>query len=88
MSEARWLDGNALAGVMAELFGAEMTTALHRCGSCGARREVGAHPAYRGAGMVLRCPECGDMAMQISEVRDRHVIRLTGEWTFSAPRSG
>jgi hypothetical protein len=88
MSEdALWLDGNALAGLLVELFGTEMTTAMHGCGTCGARREVGAHRAYRGAGDVLRCPVCGDVAMRIAELRDRYVVQVTGTWRFSVPRS-
>jgi hypothetical protein len=89
MSEnALWLDGNAFAGMLAELFGAEMTTAERGCATCGERRAVGAHRAYRGAGVVLRCPVCSDMAMLIAELPDRHVVRLTGTWAFSAPRGG
>jgi uncharacterized protein DUF6510 len=89
MSEqALWLDGNALAGLLAELFGAEMTTAERGCSGCGERRAVGAHRLYQSAGMVLRCPVCNDMAMLIAELPDRHVVRLTGAWAFSAPRSG
>ena len=34
MSEdARWLDGNALGGLLQELFGAELTAAPHTCQS-------------------------------------------------------
>jgi hypothetical protein len=85
---ALWLDGNAYAGLLMELFGAEMTAAERDCAGCGARRAVGAHRAYRGAGVVLRCPSCNDLAMVIAELPDRHVIRLTGTWAFSAPRAG
>ena len=31
------LDGNAIAGVLGELFAVEMTTAVGTCGSCEAR---------------------------------------------------
>jgi hypothetical protein len=88
MSEAVWLDGNALAGLLAELFGADMTKAERGCASCGERYPVGAHRAYRGAGVVLRCPVCSDMAMLIAELPDRYVVRLTGAWAFSTPRPG
>jgi Family of unknown function (DUF6510) len=83
-----WLDGNAYAGLLAEVFGTEMTNAMRGCASCGERRPLGAHRAYRGAGVVLRCPACSDLAMLIAELPDRHVIRLTGSWTFGMPRSG
>jgi Family of unknown function (DUF6510) len=86
MSAELWLDGNALAGLLREVFGAEMTTAPHRCRSCGTRSAVGAHRAYFGAGVVLRCPVCSDVAMRIATLPDRHVVQLTGSWTIEHPR--
>jgi hypothetical protein len=56
--DALRLDGNAAAGVLREVFGSEMTTALGTCGSCGAVGPVGAVHLYVSAGMVLRCPSC------------------------------
>jgi hypothetical protein len=81
--DALWLDGNGIAGLLAEAFGTEMTTAHRDCQSCGAGNPIGAHRAYRGAGYVLRCPACGDVAARISE---RHVVLLAGQWLFSGPR--
>jgi hypothetical protein len=54
-----WLDGNGVAGLLGEVFGAEVTAVVRACGSCGTEAAVGAHRAYRGAGVVLRCPGCG-----------------------------
>jgi len=34
------LDGNAIAGLLFEAFGAELTTATGECASCGARGPV------------------------------------------------
>ena len=86
MSEAAlWLDGNAYAGLLEEVFAREMTRALRRCQSCGASNALGAHRAYRGAGVVLRCPACGDLAMRIALLGDRHDVMLLGDWTLDAP---
>ena len=53
------VDGNALGGLLAELFGREMTDARGCCGDCGAVNALGAMPAYtRAPGDVLRCPAC------------------------------
>jgi uncharacterized Zn finger protein len=79
---ALWLDGNALAGLLEELFGTDMTTAERACSSCGSQSAVGAHRLYRGAGRVLRCPACGDLALRVAELPDRRVVQLTGSWTF------
>jgi uncharacterized Zn finger protein len=84
-SKALWLDGNALAGLLQEVFATEMTTAQRRCQSCGTLSALGAHRAYRGAGAVLRCPACGDVAVRIGINPDRHVVVLIGELTLQAP---
>jgi ribosomal protein L40E len=82
---ALWLDGNALAGYLVEVFGTEMTTVVRGCQSCGARNPVGAHRAYPGASAVLRCPACGDLALRITTLPDRHVVELRGTWNLDIP---
>ncbi|MCW3029957.1 MAG: hypothetical protein JWM66_90 [Solirubrobacterales bacterium] len=79
------LDGNALAGLLEELFEADMTSAMRVCQSCGRCNAIGAHRAYVGAGIVLRCPACRDLAMVISLRGDRRRVWLAGEWTLQAP---
>jgi len=88
MSEdPRWLDGNALGGLLQELFGADMTAAPHTCQSCDTARPVAAHRAYLGAGTVLRCPGCDQIALVAAALPDRHVVGLTGTWRLEMPRS-
>jgi ribosomal protein L40E len=65
-SEALWLDGNAVAGVLAEVFAEDVTVQVRTCTSCGARNALGAHRAYRGAGVALRCPSCDHLALRIA----------------------
>jgi hypothetical protein len=83
--DALWLDGNGIAGLLDEVFATDMTTARRECQSCGARNAVGAHRAYRGAGTVLRCPACGDLAARIATLPDRHVVELAGRWLIELP---
>jgi hypothetical protein len=59
------LDGNAAAGLLHEIFGSEMTTAVGTCDGCGAAGEVGAVRLYRGAGLAFRCPHCDNVLMKI-----------------------
>jgi hypothetical protein len=40
MTDSQALDGNAIAGTLAEVFGGEMTTAIGVCAHCGARGPV------------------------------------------------
>ena len=88
MSEdARWLDGNALGGLLQELFGAEMTGAPHTCQACGTERPVAAHRLYLGAGTVLRCPVCDQIAFVAAALPDRHVVHLAGAWRLEMPRA-
>ncbi|MFF0487786.1 DUF6510 family protein [Nocardia sp. NPDC004068] len=53
------LDGNALAGILSELFAADVTACPCRCGGCGNVRPVAAMLVYtRAPGTVARCPGC------------------------------
>jgi hypothetical protein len=72
------LDGNAVAGLLHEVFGTEMTTAIGTCGACGASQPVGAVHVFRGAGVVLRCPQCGNVLAKIVERRAETCVDLTG----------
>ena len=82
-----WLDGNGVAGLLGEVFGAEVTAVVRACGSCGTEAAVGAHRAYRSAGVVLRCPGCGDVAIRIAQLPDRNVVLVRGSWSVELPRS-
>ena len=82
---AIWLDGNAIAGLLVEVFGADMTDAERGCRTCGAHSALGEHRAYRGAGVALRCPVCGDLALCIGILEQRKVVRVTGDWTLDMP---
>ena len=59
------LDGNAVAGLLQEVFAVEMTTAIGTCAGCGAAEAVGAIHVFRGAGIVLRCPHCDNPLVKI-----------------------
>jgi len=52
--DALMLDGNAVAGLLQEVFAVEMTTALETCDGCGATEPVGAVHVYRGAVLLCR----------------------------------
>ena len=81
-----WLDGNAAAGLLAELFGRDMTNVARGCASCGGHHAVGAHRLHRGAGLVLRCPACDDVAMTIIVAEERRVVTMRGSWTIELRR--
>lgn len=76
--DALMLDGNAVAGLLQEVFAVEMTTATGTCASCGASEAVGATHVFRGAGIVLRCPHCDDVLVKIVKADTRLWIDFRG----------
>jgi Zn finger protein HypA/HybF involved in hydrogenase expression len=73
------LDGNAIAGLLREIFTMEMTNANSTCAGCGKVHAVGRVDVYLNApGAVLRCPACESVLMRIVRDRDRYWIDLTG----------
>ncbi len=62
------LDGNAAAGMLRDIFGAEMTTNTSQCAHCGSVGAMGRLLAFTQApGVVLRCPDCENIVMRIVE---------------------
>ena len=58
------LDGNAIGGLLASVFGADMTMATGTCGSCGAVSVVAELAVYLpGLGTVVRCRSCDNVLM-------------------------
>ena len=80
--DALMLDGNAVAGLLQEVFTVEMTTAVGTCDGCGTSGEVGAVHVYRGAGVVLRCPHCDNPLLKIVSDETRVWIDLRGMRTL------
>ena len=76
------LDGNAVAGLLQEVFAVEMTTAIGTCGRCGAAGPVGAAHVYRGAGIVLRCPHCTSVLAKIARNDSQAWIDFQGTRTL------
>jgi hypothetical protein len=75
----RELDGNALAGMLAELFGGDMTAVPGRCAHCATVNMVGAMRAYTQApGVVLRCPACDEVVLRIVRTPDATYVDARG----------
>jgi len=61
------LDGNALAGLLHELFDVEMTIAPVECATCGHHGELGSLWAFaESPGYVLRCPDCQNIVIRMT----------------------
>ena len=73
------LDGNAIGGLLLEVFGAELTTATGVCASCGSRGPVAETAVYlRAPGAVVRCRSCDSVLMVLVEVHEVWSVDLSG----------
>ena len=65
------VDGNAIAGVLQDVFGLEMTASPAECANCGQVNELGALLAFtQSPGAVLRCPACEEVVLRIVQTPD------------------
>jgi Family of unknown function (DUF6510) len=73
------LDGNAIGGLLIEVFGVEMTTATGTCATCGAVAQVAELVVYLEApGTVARCRTCDSVLMVVVEKRGIKCVDLRG----------
>jgi hypothetical protein len=86
MTSDNHLDGNAMGGLLIEVFGREMTDALGCCGSCGSTHAVAEFMVYRsGPGDVLRCPSCSAVVIVASSLPGRPRVYLSSlKWLETA----
>jgi hypothetical protein len=80
--DALMLDGNAVAGVLREVFAVEVTTAIGTCNACGATEAVGALHVFRGAGSVMRCPHCDNALVLVVKDETRVWMGFPGVRTL------
>jgi Family of unknown function (DUF6510) len=78
------LDGNAIGGVLAEIFGTDMTVAVGVCRACGATGQVAElHVYMRAPGIVVRCPTCESVLVKIVQSGRRTWLDLSGLRTLA-----
>jgi Family of unknown function (DUF6510) len=73
------LDGNAIGGLLMEVFGTDMTMATGACGSCGRAGPVAELAVYQpGLGTVVRCRNCDGVLMVFVQLRGVTCVDLSG----------
>jgi len=83
------LDGNAAAGLLFEIFSAEMTMSTSQCAHCGHSGEVGSLLAFTHApGLVLCCPVCENPVLRIVQAPEAIYLDARGAVYLKLPRSG
>jgi Family of unknown function (DUF6510) len=69
------VDGNALAGLLREVFVHEMTSARVACAGCGEVEPIGAEHVYiQAPGIVLRCCHCEAVLLVITQRGGRYLL--------------
>jgi hypothetical protein len=73
------LDGNAIGGLLYDVFGTEMTAATGTCASCGATGTVAEFMVFvRSPGTVARCRTCSAVLMVIVTAHGMNCVDLRG----------
>ena len=79
MNRELMVDGNAIAGVLQDVFGLEMTANPAECANCGQVNQLGALLAFTQApGAVLRCPACEEVILRIVETPEAIYLDARG----------
>jgi hypothetical protein len=86
MATDNHLDGNAMGGLLMDVFGREMTDSRGCCASCGAVHALGAYLVYRsGPGDVMRCPSCAAVVIVAVSRPDRPRVYLSSLRWLESP---
>jgi hypothetical protein len=73
------LDGNAVGGLLNEIFPFEMTAAEATCAGCGTAGPIGRMMLYQHPmGAILRCAACDTALMRITHLRGFYRLDLSG----------
>ena len=78
-SDTVHLDGNACAGLLAEIFVGEMTAARITCMGCGGEGSLAAlHMYAHEMGAVLRCPGCDRVVLRAARAASKLWLDASG----------
>jgi hypothetical protein len=79
MTEPTFLDVNAMAGALGEVFTVDVTAAVGRCDGCGAEGVLAeAHVFMDAPGAVVRCASCDSVLMRVVSAPGRTWLDLRG----------
>ncbi len=74
-----YLDGNAAAGELSEIFAMDITTAQGQCTHCGAtKRFAEAHLYMQAPGLVARCAVCEHVLLRLMRDGQRILLDVRG----------
>jgi hypothetical protein len=74
-----YLDGNAAAGALREVFAVDLTAAIGKCTGCGHTAVFAeAHVYVDAPGMVARCPGCDNVLLRVVSTPSDTYLDLRG----------
>ena len=74
-----YLDGNAAAGELSNIFAMDITAAEGQCAHCGATKHFAeAHLYTQAPGFVARCAACQHVLLRVVTVNQRVFLDLRG----------
>ena len=77
--EDHFVDGNAVAGDLQELFALDVTAAMGECAHCGHESPMADTRVYSQApGTVMRCRGCGEALLKLVRAPHAHWLDLSG----------
>ncbi|MQA84248.1 MAG: hypothetical protein GEV03_06400 [Streptosporangiales bacterium] len=84
--EPTFLDGNAAAGVLHEVFAADLTAAVGQCAGCGRRAALADTRLYtRAPGLVVRCRDCDGVLLRAVAAPGRMWLDMRGLVRLEVP---
>jgi hypothetical protein len=82
------LDGNAIGGLLHDVFGTEMTAAVATCASCGGTGPMAETIVYlRAPGVVVRCRHCTAVLMVVVRRGEHNCVDTSGFAALGRPGS-
>lgn len=79
MTEATYLDGNAAAGALSEVFAVDVTAAIGQCNGCGQTGVFAEARLYVDApGLVARCQSCDAVLLRVVTTPNDTFLDLRG----------
>jgi NAD-dependent SIR2 family protein deacetylase len=74
-----YLDGNAAAGELSNIFAMDVTAAEGECAHCGATKRFAEARLYmQSPGLVARCAECQHVLLRLVKARERVFLDMRG----------
>jgi len=74
-----YLDGNAAAGPLSEVFAVDVTNATGRCAHCGRTAALATARLYPNShGLLLRCPGCTGILLRLVDTGTKVRLDLQG----------